>query len=214
MTFLLKVVDEETWAKRFQQGYIQITPLNEFKKIEDETRRDIGEGSCKAIRSLNINTIQQHLEIYGHDGLSAFNDIIKRDYGEEFFDNYNIVVEYSVDYCALCLTVLDFVNDSDIVSVIEKALTKGKYFCIIHNIPGFIDRIAQIYPEIHMGRIEYIDGYCCEMPFIKPMEYALEREYRILFPTAEKIKQEISIGDISDFCKIYECDINSGIIEI
>lgn len=189
-------------------GKMHCKSLHYFSEIEDDgkIRGDVDEITTKF-----INVSSRNLELYPNG------------YEEESIKikiNEGILKQRIVEPMGnlFCLYYIDLreIGSGEIYTINEKNNRFGNACLVIFDTEKFIERVKMslslLKKEYQMGLVEYFDfknfeGTFEKSFFQKDLDYAFQKEYRILISNESKDVLNINIGNIQDISVLIEGDI-------
>lgn len=212
--FLVKIFDDEKYAREFRSGQLFSSRLSYFRNLEeaqDSNRGDMHEGVVSWLQpdqiKLEINgriisqlTKPVSVKMNWHDHLNVFCIYAAHNGGFDRLSQENLTA---------------FKKQLEIP---EDCLKLGKYAVVVTSFKQFIERVKAATEKnnygLNSGLVDYYNPDTFsgtfndeEAVFKKRNEYSHQKEYRFAFDTGVTGKEPLllDIGDISDITM--QCDV-------
>lgn len=205
--FLIKTFNREEYADRFlYNGEMRFSHIVSFQNIEDgEIRGDKTEGVT--IETINADIAPNVTKFYlgsSNGGKLYVVDWegVKKQF-PEIANNpgkYQFRIKYQVDWLIYCLTYINSATP-EINKILNKCTSFGEYSTVICDCEGFLSKVSNLVPNCQHGLVKYSNEEM-KHPFIKPLDYSWQQEYRIAIPAGNNKERFFSIGKLRGFvCK-------------
>ena len=200
--FLIKTFNCEEYAHRFlYNGEMRFAHVALFQKIEDgKIRGDITEG-------LTIETINADIA----PNVTKFNlgkqyvvdwKGVKKQFPELANNSgkYQFRIRYQVDWLIYCLTYINSTT-ADINKILSMCTNFGEYSTVICDCKDFLSKVVNLIPNCQQGLVKYSNEEI-KHPFIKPLDYSWQQEFRIAISACNNKERFFNIGKLVGFvCK-------------
>ena len=205
--FLVKIFNDEKYAKDFRNGKLFANRLSYFRNLEedqDSNRGDMHEGVVSWLQPDQVK-----LEINGRTLTDLAGPVSVKMNWHDHLNVFCIYAAHSGEFESLSHESLaDFKTQLEIP---ESCLNLGKYAVVVTNFTQFIERVKIATAKNNYGLNACLVDYYNpdtfngtfseeEAVFKKRNEYSHQKEYRFAFDTGVTGKEALvlDIGDISD----------------
>ena len=205
--FLVKTFDREEYALRFlHNGEMKFSHIVSFQNIEDcEIRGDKTEGLAIETINTDIGPNVTKFNLGNPNGGKQYVvdwKAIKQHFPEMANNpgKFQFRIEYQVDWLIYCLTYINSTTP-DVNKILNKCTSFGEYSTVICDCKDFLFKVNNSIPDCCQGFVKY-SNEGMKHPFIKPLDYSWQQEYRIAIPASNIKERFFHIGKLIGFvCK-------------
>lgn len=197
----LKFFDKKEYAIDFLNGKFRIFNPKEYKNENFTPLYDASEGKIFEVFKIDTSKKQQCINFWDGTQFVLFNE-------EAINNGYNIkngdylITEKEPNINIFCCA---FITDTMTTEEIHKLFTyyrkNKKIYCVMFDIYDFLYNITKAGYTISHGEVLYSNDKKPN-PFVKPVEYSIENEYRIAFVNNKNDYTDIKINKFKSAMKI------------
>ena len=205
--FFIKTFSCEEYAQSFlHNGEMKFSHIVSFQNIVDgEVRGDKNEGLTIEHFNAEISSNVTRFNLGNPSGGKQYVVDwagVKKQFPEIAHNpgKLQFRIEYQVDWLIYCLTYINS-KTLNIDRILDKCIDFGEYSTVICDCKDFLSKVTNLIPGCQKGLIKYSNEEM-KHPFIKPLDYSWQQEFRIAIPATNNKEQFFYIGKLSGFvCK-------------